>query len=618
MSKVLFRWAALAVSTVVGAAVLTPLSGVADAAGTPTHYYVASKAGAPPALYNNKTGARVSPVGVTVRDLRASQDGTRFIDLEAYIDGNGDQVQRVVVYDISGNPLNTVTSSLSTVAEITSPALSPDGTLAVWTRHIHGGGATQMFAKNLASGAVSTLGNDLYHGLFVSPDTLIVRHFDGSGYWLPLAGGTPTQITPFPWQAVGMTVSPDGHTVAWEHELGTLPSTADIMTATLTVNASGVSLGADTTWHQIATGQDNYAPAFSHDNATVFFIHANNGDTGFGQVMSVPTSGSSAPVAVSDAALGTVITQAVGEIPPAPVVPLAQPSQLPAVLTGTSATIRFTNPGDDRVSQVRLIRTSPGLPTKTLFVPLPSTSVKDTGLVVGKTYTYTLSSIDRGGNAAPGSPSFQLVAAGAQLTYADPTSTVYTGAPFAVRFGPGSPAVLWTVDYRVNNAGSWKRWLTDVTTSIRTFTGGIPGATYQFRARATDGYSSTPLVNGGLTVLPTDQSKATLYGGTTVASKYAWLGSYRRLTTTTQYARVSLTGTRLQVIAWRCSGCGSFAIYQGSVKIGTVSTYASSTKIRQVVFTKYWSTSATRTFTIRPLATSGHPAVLIDGFAMRR
>jgi hypothetical protein len=251
-------------------------------------------------------------------------------------------------------------------------------------------------------------------------------------------------------------------------------------------------------------------------------------------------------------------------------------------------------------------------------VPLPATSFRDTGLVIGTQYTYTLTSLDRAGHAAANPPGFDLVAAAAQPSYSDPTSRTATRSPFAVRFGPGSPAVLWTVDYRVNNAGGWIRWVTNVTGSSRTFTAAAQGRTYQFRAIATDGYSSTPLVNGGLTVVPVDQSKATLSGGTTVSSSSAWAGSYRKLTRKTQYAKISLYGKRLQVIAWRCKGCGSFAIYQGSVKIATVSTYATTTKVRDVVFTKYWSTNATRTFTIRPLATTGHPAVLLDGFAMRR
>jgi hypothetical protein len=90
------------------------------------------------------------------------------------------------------------------------------------------------------------------------------------------------------------------------------------------------------------------------------------------------------------------------------------------------------------------------------------------------------------------------------------------------------------------------------------------------------------------------------------------------MTSTSAYARFSLIGNRLQVIGFRCSSCGSFAVYDGATKIATVSTYSSTTVARAVLFTKTYTRSMKRTFTIRPLGTSGHPAVALDGFAMRR
>ncbi|MDP9183812.1 MAG: hypothetical protein M3P04_13670, partial [Actinomycetota bacterium] len=119
-------------------------------------------------------------------------------------------------------------------------------------------------------------------------------------------------------------------------------------------------------------------------------------------------------------------------------------------------------------------------------------------------------------------------------------------------------------------------------------------------------------------VVPFDQSKATFVGGGAVASSAAYLGSYKRMTTTAQYARVSLVGNRLQVVGWKCSSCGSFAIYDGATKIGTVNSYSATLTPRVTLFTKTYTTSATHTFTIRPLGTVGHPGVVLDGFAMRR
>jgi hypothetical protein len=103
-----------------------------------------------------------------------------------------------------------------------------------------------------------------------------------------------------------------------------------------------------------------------------------------------------------------------------------------------------------------------------------------------------------------------------------------------------------------------------------------------------------------------------------LASSSSYLGSIRQLRTTASYARVTLTGNRLQVIGIKCSACGKFAIYLGSTKVATVDTYASSTKLRQVLYSATYSNVASRTYTIRPLATAGRPSVDLDGFAMRR
>jgi hypothetical protein len=628
MNRSITRWAALGAATMVGAAVLSPLGGLAHAAtGTSVYYYVASKSGAPAALYNRVSGAKVSPAGATVKDLRASRDGTRLVDLEAALDGNGNQVQSIRVYDVSGHALSTVASIASDVGSLFFPNISPDGSAVAWSRQDSSG--TRLYVKTLATGVTTLLGSDLYQPVFASSTRLIVRDVNGLGYWMPVSGGTPTHITTFPEEAVGMTISPDGTKISWEHELGTVPATADIYVAQLTVDGSGVSLGSVASWIKIATGKDNYAPAFTRAGTKVLFINADNETIGYGQVMAAPVDGSSSPVVVDGTDLVKVVTQAVGEA--APAVPLPQPVTRAATLGGTAARVYWTNPADSRVSQIQVKRYlgSASTPQKTVYVPLPAFSYLDTGLTVGSRYRYTFASVDRSGNVAASPVTRWLLAAGAAPSASDPTSRTTTQAPFSVRFGPGSPGVIWNVDYRVNSAATWTPWVSGRAGTVRTFgsaaatgiaaTTSVPGRTYQFRARARDGYgNSTATVTGAATVVPYNQSSAILAGGTTVYSASAWLGSYRRLTATSQYARITLTGNRLQVVAWRCVGCGSFAIYEGSTKIATVKTYWGSTIARSVVFTKYWSTTVTRTVTIRPLGTAGHPAVLLDGFAMRR
>jgi hypothetical protein len=626
MKNTITRWAALGAATVVATAVLAPLGAPAQAAGDGSiYYYVASKSGAPAALYNRGTGARLSPAGAEVKDVRASRDGSRLVDLEVAKDSAGNLVYSVRVYDVSGHVLNTVASVPSYVGEIRSPNISPDGSVVVWTRHDNNAAAF-LYRKTLATGVTAALGTDLYDAVFASASSLIVRKLDGTGHWMPLSGGTPAAIANFPWQAVGVTVSPNGSKIAWEHELGTSPATANIGVAGLHVASNGaVTIDAPGTWKFPATGpdpntrNDNYAPAFTRDGTRVFFISADNETIGYGQVMSAPVDDSANPVVVDGTDLVKVVTQAIGALPPAS--SLVQPAPQPALLAGTSATVKWLKPSDPDVSQVLVRRFYGSTLQKYKFVPLPTTSWTDTGLVVGRVYKYEFISVDRGGRRSTATiPTRSLIATTALPSASDPTSNATTKAPFMVRFGSAPTTARWTVDYRVNSGSTWTRWLTNATgSSTRTFTAGLVGRTYQFSAKASyPNGDATKVVYSARTVVPYNQTSASLSGGTTVSNTNAWLGSLRKMTRTSNYAKFTVTGNRLQIIAWRCSGCGSFALYENGVRIATVSTYSSSTRARSVVYTRFYSSNVTRSFAIKPLGTAGHPAILLDGFAMRR
>jgi hypothetical protein len=281
------------------------------------------------------------------------------------------------------------------------------------------------------------------------------------------------------------------------------------------------------------------------------------------------------------------------------------------------------------VSGVLLTRKYAGNVQKSVFVPAPVTSYADTGLVVNATYAYELTTVDRSGNH--GATVTRLLTALKPLpTSADPTSKTSTKASFPVSFAASAPSsARFVVDYLVAGTTTWKHWVTNATGRIRTFgsaattgvnaTTSVPGTSYVFRAQAKDAYgNATGFVSSARAVVPFDQSKATLYGGTSYASSSAYLGSFRKLGKTTQYAKVTLTGNRLQVIGFRCTTCGVFTIYDGRTLVGTIDTRASSTVARTVLYTRSYSSVGTHTFTIRPKATAGRPYVILDGFAMRR
>jgi hypothetical protein len=629
MKKAITRVAALGAATVVGAAVLAPLGGLAHAAGgTPTQFYVASKSGEVPGLWSRTNASRLTPAGTRVLDMRGSQDGTRFVDVEVSLDATGSPLWSVVVYDVSGRRLGVTQQADGTTATLNFPALSPDGNTVVWNKFAPG---PVLYSKSLVTGVVKNLGA-WREPTFLKPDTLLVRDQDGRGFTIPASGGASTAMPTLPARAIGVTVSPDGTKIAWEDEYYGDPVTAEIGIGDLSF-PSGVATLSNP-WIS-SVGHDNFGPSFTRDGSAVEFTHTDGGlpTPGPGAIMSVPSTGGTA-VAVDDTSIGNVITQAIGEIPPAATVP--HPVPLPAILAGTSATVRWAKPSDPDVSQVLVRRYQGGVLQRQVLVSMPAITFRDTGLVVGKAYDYTFTAYDRGARASTAA-TWKLIATSAAPTAYDPTSTASPSAPFSVRFGTGPAGARWTVSYRINNTGTWSPWVNNVPGAVRTFGSGattgvsstsgalVPGRTYQFQAHATDGLAApyagnvTATVASIRTVVPFDQTSATLSGGTPVGNKYAWLGSYYRLISTSSYARITLYGNRLQVIAWRCSGCGSFALYQSGVRIATVSTYSTTgTKVRSVVYTRYWSTNATRSFSIKPLGTAGHPAVLLDGFAMRR
>jgi hypothetical protein len=199
----------------------------------------------------------------------------------------------------------------------------------------------------------------------------------------------------------------------------------------------------------------------------------------------------------------------------------------------------------------------------------------------------------------------------------DPTTRSSATKVFPVTFGPEAPgAGHYAVRYNTGG-GPWVAWLDNATTRSAGFTG-TPGASYTFSVMGFDSFgNSTPWVNSARTTMPFDQTKATFSGGGNAYTNLAFLGSYRKLWHTTDVARVTLTGKRLQIVGATCGTCGVFDLFDNGQWVGSVNTYGSVTRLRQVLFTKRYSVGGTHAFTIRPRATAGHPDVELDGFAMQ-
>lgn len=633
-----FRTTAVATAAVVLAGLtvipLTATPASAVALGTETEYYLSDSDGD----FNYELWKRTTPTGsatlvagtksatLTLSDLSASRDGSRFVYLQTTMDSNGNPLRdQVVVRDVSGLGVRVVSDVLeSPTAGSYSPAISPDGNTVVWS-------AFTATGINLVKAAAGAGGSTLVKAGYFSPvfldaDTLLARNGAGSWETVPLAGGA-TNATTLPSNAYDVTVSADGTHLAWSEDTTTgAATTSDVKTATLSVTSGVATIGAATT---VATGLENDAPSFSRDGSTVYFVKW-DGEAGPGDVWSTPAAGPSTSAAATVTTVADELDVAIGTTDAAN--PPGDPTASPATLLGTSATLHWTLPVDADLSGVLISRAlSGGATQKTFYWPAPLTAYTDTGLVLGSTYTYTITSVDRSGNLGATPATRQLTAVQAKPFAYSPTATRFTRTPFTVGFSASAvpSGVLWTVTYRTNSGATWYSWINGVAGTSRTFgsaattginaTSSYPGVTYQFRVSAVDAYgNSTPVATSTPEVVPFDQTKGSFSGGATYAMSSAWLGSYRLMKVAGSYAKVTLTGNAFFLIGARCATCGVIEVYDGSRLVQVIDTYHATTQPRQVIAAYGYPSVSTHTYTIKVRGTSGRPNVIIDGFGMRR
>jgi hypothetical protein len=572
----------------------------------------------------------LTPDNVDVEYLATSHDGSREADVEfTYPSSSGGAAssERLVVRDVSGRVVRVVDHtpcSVSAPCGFSNVVLSPDASTVAYS--FYDGVTNKTFQRRaqVAAGAsVSTLDAPAV-AAFVDETTVLVR--TGGGFFTqPVAGGALTAVTGLPGGASNPVFDPPSSRLVWAIVEGSAGSGywMEIQDALVTLangtNGTSMSVGTATT---LATGVALFDPGFSRSGGSVYYLDQ-QAATGWQYVFSVPADGSGSPSRLDPSSTDVVGAMGVastddGTAPGAP-------SPAPASVAGTSATLHWTLPSDTDLSGVLISRN--GGPAH--YVPAPGTVFVDTGLVAGTTYSYAFTAVDRSNNLSD-SATRQLTAIAAGATFADPTSTTSIKAAFPVRFARTAPSTVhFTVDYLTGGTTSWKHWVLGAAGLTRTFgapattgvaaTTSVAGATYTFRVKATDAYgNSTSTVQSGKAVVPYDQTKATLSGGTTIGSSLAYFGSLRQLKSTSSYAKVTLFGNRLQIIGWKCKTCGKFVIYDGGTKLATVDTYATSGTVRSVLFTRTYTAIGTHTFTIRSLATYGRPAVDLDAFAMRR
>jgi uncharacterized protein YjbI with pentapeptide repeats len=201
-----------------------------------------------------------------------------------------------------------------------------------------------------------------------------------------------------------------------------------------------------------------------------------------------------------------------------------------------------------------------------------------------------------------------------------PTATFQSGSSFTVGWsgsdGSGSGVRHYDV-WSQTNGGTWTLWKNDTTGTSASFPGtATAGARYCFIAKATDkaGYTSN-YSSSKCTVVPIDDhslAKSSGWSSSTSASGYL-NRTYYSTTSSNKYliTTSSKSGVRqVSVLAYKCSSCGSIAVYVGSTKIGTYSLKKSGSATRSLVTTARFSSKSGK---VKVVTTTSGKTVRIDG-----
>lgn len=147
----------------------------------------------------------------------------------------------------------------------------------------------------------------------------------------------------------------------------------------------------------------------------------------------------------------------------------------------------------------------------------------------------------------------------------------------------------------------------------------LPGHTYRFRVRAIDRASSVGAWSTGMAYRLTGYSEAgsaVRYSGTWASntSTAYWGGKARSSIRAGSKATFTFTGRSVAIVSRLGPGRGKADVWMGTTRLATIDLGSTAYSSQRIVWSKAWTTSATRTVTIKVLGTSGRPRVEVDGF----
>ncbi len=146
---------------------------------------------------------------------------------------------------------------------------------------------------------------------------------------------------------------------------------------------------------------------------------------------------------------------------------------------------------------------------------------------------------------------------------------------------------------------------------------------YVFRVASRDragnigAWASSPVIRGAN---HSESSTAVKYSGSWANSTAAsYLGGKAKVSSTrTASATFKFNGNQVAWLSRRSNVSGSARVYINGVLVATVNLHSTTTKVKQVVFTRRFSTVGPRTLKIVVLGTAGHPRVTVDSFFFLR
>jgi hypothetical protein len=189
------------------------------------------------------------------------------------------------------------------------------------------------------------------------------------------------------------------------------------------------------------------------------------------------------------------------------------------------------------------------------------------------------------------------------------TGTVNTTAvPVTLSWKASDDAALKEVRLTAPTTATYGPATTSAKLTVKSGT----ATTWSLTARDQAGNTGTAAVSG--TPVIVQETSATKAGTWTSKSSTSYLGG-KSLTSSTKNASLTWTFTGRSV-AWlvsRAATSGQAHIYVDGTKTATVDLKSATTKYRDAIWTKTWSTSAKHTIKVVVVGTSGRPAVTTDG-----